>query len=133
MLSVLEGQVPGMFITQATGVPGGSFTVQIRGQNSLLNGNQPLYVVDGVPYPSNPPEVINPTLGGQDGMSLNYLDPGNIESIEILKDADATSIYGSRAANGAVIITTKKGNPGRMKVNLNLQQGVNSLTVYRSC
>lgn len=122
-----------MFITQATGVPGGSFTVQIRGQNSLLNGNQPLYVVDGVPYPSNPPEVINPTLGGQDGMSLNYLDPGNIESIEILKDADATSIYGSRAANGAVIITTKKGNPGRMKVNLNLQQGVNSLTVYRSC
>jgi TonB-linked SusC/RagA family outer membrane protein len=128
-LAALEGRVPGLVITQTTGAPGGGFKVQIRGQNSLLNGNDPFYVIDGVPYNSQIPALkstykplINPTLQG--GNPLNFINISDIESIVILKDADATSIYGSRAANGAILITTKKGKEGKTKIDLNAYTGI---------
>jgi TonB-dependent starch-binding outer membrane protein SusC len=129
-LAALEGRVPGLVVTQATGAPGGGFTVQIRGQNSIANGNAPFYVVDGVPYPSVAFGASqNETLqSGKGGSALNFLNPADIESIEVLKDADATSIYGSQAANGAILITTKKGKPGRMNINLNTYTGFGEVT-----
>jgi len=127
VLGALEGRVPGLLITQQTGVPGGGFTVQIRGQNSIGNGNDPFYVIDGVPYNSQIPfnesglGVINTSLQG--GSPLNFINPYDIESVEVLKDADATAIYGSRAANGAILITTRKGKVGAMRVGLNVTAG----------
>lgn len=121
VLAAIEGRVPGMFITQNTGMPGGSFTVQIRGQNSIQNGNAPLYIIDGVPYMSQLPNNVNPAKGGN---PLNFIDPSDIESVSVLKDADATSIYGSRAANGAVLITTKKGSAGNTKLGVSVYSGI---------
>jgi len=136
LLSALEGRVPGLVITQNTGVPGGGITVRIQGQNSLLNGNDPLYVIDGVPFLSQLPSLgLGGILGSSGGQAifqaasstgsnpLNLINPSDIESVEILKDADATAIYGSRAANGAILITTKKGKVGQSKIDINLQQG----------
>ncbi|HEY9261609.1 SusC/RagA family TonB-linked outer membrane protein, partial [Chitinophaga sp.] len=96
--------------------------------NSLYNGNDPFYVVDGIPFISQLLSINN-TIGGTSGSigitgsPFSYLSSSDIESIEVLKDADATAIYGSRAANGAVLITTKKGKPGLTKINLTLQSG----------
>jgi len=127
-LATLQGRVPGMIITQQTGMPGGSFSVQIRGQNSIASGNDPLYVIDGVPYPSQ----LLPNLGGvpwgtsangSSGSPLSYINPSDIESIDVLKDADATAIYGSRGANGVVLITTKKGKIGKANVTVNMYTG----------
>jgi TonB-dependent starch-binding outer membrane protein SusC len=123
VLEALEGRVPGLLITQTTGLPGGSYNVNIRGLNSIANGTNPFYVIDGVPYNSQLAVApVNGTLGA--GNPLNYMNPYDIESVEVLKDADATAIYGSRAANGAILITTKKGKVGAMKVNVNLQSGI---------
>jgi len=126
-LATLEGRVPGLFITQSTGVPGGAFTAQILGKNSIANGNDPFFVIDGVPYPSqNVESSINSDLHG--GSPLDFLNPSDIESITILKDADATSIYGSQAANGAILITTKKGKTGAATININIYSGVGHVT-----
>jgi TonB-linked SusC/RagA family outer membrane protein len=119
-LSALEGRVPGLLISQTTGMPGGFFNVQIRGQNSISNGNDPLYVVDGVPFPSQLLSNTNPANGGS---SLNFINPADIDRIDILKDADATAIYGSRGANGVILITTKKGKIGKTKVGINVYAG----------
>ncbi|NSL90757.1 SusC/RagA family TonB-linked outer membrane protein [Chitinophaga sp. Mgbs1] len=121
----LQGRVPGLEITQSSGVPGGSITVRVQGENSIANGNDPFYVVDGVPYPSQAvPNRGTEVLGnGASGSPLSYINPSDIESITVLKDADATAIYGSRAANGAIIITTKKGVAGRTRVNVSYQTG----------
>jgi TonB-linked SusC/RagA family outer membrane protein len=129
VLAALEGRVPGLVISQQTGLPGGAFSVLIRGQSSITNGSEPFYVIDGVPYSSEIPNaighgVINGALRG--GNPLNFLNPYDIESVEILKDADATSIYGSRAANGAILITTKKGKEGTFRVDLNFNSGFTS-------
>jgi TonB-linked SusC/RagA family outer membrane protein len=130
-LVALQGRVPGVFITQNSGVPGGGVTVRIQGQNSIENGNDPLYVVDGVPINSQLPSTINGAIrGGSGGANnaygnpLSYINLTDIESIEVLKDADATSIYGSRAANGAILITTKTGKATDMKLDVNIQQGI---------
>ncbi len=99
-----------------------------------MNGTAPFYVIDGIPYPSELPSEYNlgplgnsgGTVNGNytgSGNALSYINPNDIESIEVLKDADATAIYGSRAANGAIIITTKKGKQGRSAFDLNLQYG----------
>lgn len=132
VLQAIEGRIPGIVVQQTTGVPGGGYTVQIRGQNSLFSGTNPFFVIDGVPYdaqlPStyNGPQVFGTTSNGVIGSSnpLNYINPYDIESIEVLKDADATAIYGARAANGAILITTKKGKAGKAKVDINLQSGL---------
>jgi len=131
-LLALQGRVPGLFIEQATGFAGTGVKVRIQGQNSVFNGNDPLYVIDGTPYISQLLPYANVgdnSVQGNSGLStptsnpLNYLNPADIESIDILKDADATAIYGSRAANGAILITTKKGRVGDTKVNLSMQVG----------
>lgn len=108
----LQGKVAGVQVIAASGSPGGVVDIRIRGGNSLTSGNQPLYVIDGYPV----------TAGGSAGGSgagqnpLATLNPGDIESMEILKDASATSIYGSRGANGVILITTKRGKQGKTTV-----------------
>ncbi|MDR6919989.1 SusC/RagA family TonB-linked outer membrane protein [Chryseobacterium sp. 2987] len=127
VLSAAQGRMAGVNIIQSTGVAGGGYDVQIRGRNSLrtltnsaVDGNQPLYVLDGVPMASGvtsthsaqilPFRNINP---------LNSINPNDIESFEILKDADATAIYGSRGANGVILITTKKGSSNKSNITIN--------------
>ncbi len=128
-LLALQGRVPGLFIEQATGFAGTGVKVRIQGQNSMNYGSDPLYVIDGVPYASQLLPGGNPIMDGSvnpnmsAGSPLSFINPSDIESIDVLKDADATAIYGSRAANGAILITTKKGKAGDTRVNLNLQSG----------
>jgi TonB-dependent starch-binding outer membrane protein SusC len=121
VLAALDGRVPGLLITQNSGMPGSSYTVQIRGQNSIANGTDPFYVIDGVPYLSELLYNQNPDGGGN---PFDFINPNDIESVSVLKDADATAIYGSRAANGAILITTKKGKAGKTRLDINLNQGV---------
>ncbi len=127
-LAAMEGRVPGLLITQNTGLPGGGFTVQVRGQNSIASGNDPFYVIDGVPYMSSPVLLANNNLNPAGGNPLNFINPRDIESIEVLKDADATAIYGSRGANGVILITTKKGKAGDPRVSINVYQGMGKIT-----
>lgn len=123
-LLTLQGRMPGVMITETTGVQGGQVKVQIRGQNSLISGTQPLFIVDGIPYA---PSITGLTgfgaMGGNTISALNFINPADIESIDVLKDADATAIYGSRGANGVVLITTKKGKTGTSKVDINIYKG----------
>lgn len=130
-LEALQGRMTGVDIVQTSGVAGSGFEVKIRGQNSIMAGNAPLYIIDGVPYDSQ-------TLGSNDSSGtiipggnispLNAINPANIESIEVLKDADATAIYGSRGANGVVLITTKKGKEGKAKFTINSSTGIANIT-----
>ncbi|MFD2969121.1 SusC/RagA family TonB-linked outer membrane protein [Sphingobacterium bambusae] len=134
--NALQGRAAGVQIVQSNGLPGSPMRFTIRGQNSLITAgstidrNAPLIVVDGVPYLS---DAINGTVGaGLNGANapsggaspLNLINPMDIESVDILKDADATAIYGSRAANGVILITTKKGKAGRTQVDGLFRHGV---------
>ena len=128
-LAAMEGRVPGLFITQSNGVPGGAIAVQIRGKNSIQNGNNPLYIIDGVPVSST--SLSTQILSGQitgGGNPLSGINPDQIESISILKDADATAIYGSRGANGVILITTKRGKNQRTSLDLNANSGAGFIT-----
>lgn len=120
-LGALEGRITGLQITQTNGLPGSNFTVLIRGTNSIQSGNDPLYIIDGVPFLNN----IN-SFAQRSGLvansPFNSIDPSTIESIEVLKDADATAIYGSRGANGVILITTKKNKEGGTHLNFNYTQ-----------
>lgn len=133
-LQALQGRVPGLYIQQSNGVPGSNVTVRIRGQNSLGSGNDPLYVIDNVPFiPGNLSSTFTSAniLGGAGISPLNSINPSDIESMEILKDADATAIYGSRGANGVILITTKKGKAttgGKPKIDLNVYTGASKVT-----
>lgn len=119
----IQGKVPGVTITQTSGAPGGSSSVRIRGVGTT-GGNQPLYVIDGFPVGGS-----NMGISGSsdqvDGMSI--VNPSDIESIEVLKDAAAASIYGARAANGVILITTKRGKEGRTSLDLNAYTGFQNL------
>lgn len=132
VLAAMQGRMAGVNVTQTTGVPGGAFEIQIRGQNSIrAEGNAPLYIIDGVPFASDPigyaqTSTIFPTLTSP----LGSIDPNGIESIEILKDADATAIYGSRGANGVVLITTKKAKQGKLTLTVNPSTGVGSVARF---
>lgn len=122
VLAAAQGRMAGVSIVQSSGVPGSGFQVQIRGKNSLRSdGNNPLYIVDGVPI-GNEVKTFGFTsaiLPMSSISPLNTINPNDIESIEVLKDADATAIYGSRGANGVILVTTKKGKSGRLSVSLN--------------
>ena len=117
---VLQGRAAGVHVTSANGQPGGGVSVRVRGPSSINSSNQPLYVIDGIPVESQdlqiPGEFGTATgggLGGQTGNSLSTINFADVESIEVLKDASATALYGSRAANGVVLITTKRGAFGQ--------------------
>lgn len=129
---LLQGRAAGVQVTQNGGAPGSGVSVRIRGTNSLRGNNEPLYVVDGVII-SSAGEDVAPAGGvgnsGQETQNgLNGINPRDIESIEILKDASATAIYGSRGANGVVLITTKKGVSGKAKLNGFVTTGARSIT-----
>ncbi len=126
-VSILQGRAAGVQVSSNSGAPGGEMTIRVRGNSSLNSGNNPLFVVDGIPIESNSISSLN----GTEGSGLNPLadiNPSDIASMEILKDAASTAIYGSRAANGVVMITTKRGAEGKPEVLLNATTGVSSLT-----
>jgi TonB-linked SusC/RagA family outer membrane protein len=118
---LLQGRAAGVQVTQNAGAPGSGISVKIRGTNSLRGNNEPLYVVDGVIISSAGEDVIAAGGVGNSGQEtqngLNGINPRDIESIQVLKDASATAIYGSRGANGVVLITTKQGVKGKVKIN----------------
>jgi TonB-linked SusC/RagA family outer membrane protein len=133
-LAALQGRVAGVQITQSSGVPGAGFKVQIRGRTQFDKTNsasdEPLYILDGIPLATGNTKVsrIGSAIAGFDatngGISpFNSINMADIESIEILKDADATAIYGSRGANGVVLITTKKAKGGATRLNITAQSG----------
>ncbi|SHL80614.1 TonB-linked outer membrane protein, SusC/RagA family [Chryseobacterium polytrichastri] len=128
-LAALSGRIPGLVVTQSSGVPGSSFNIQIRGRNSIAQGSQPLILIDGIPFAagnegiSSLPSALTNGVTGTSLSPFNSINPSDIESIEILKDADATAIYGSRGANGVVLITTRKGTAGKTQVSVNINQG----------
>jgi TonB-dependent starch-binding outer membrane protein SusC len=132
VLATMQGRMAGVSIIQSSGVPGGGFDIKIRGQNSLRgNANAPLYIIDGVPYSSDPiGSVVTSTAFQSSTSPLNSINPDTIESIEVLKDADATSIYGSRGANGVVLITTKKGKAGKTKFSFTSSTGTGTVTRF---
>ena len=131
-LAAIQGRMPGVQITQTSGTPGSGFDIKIRGRNSLRAlGNEPLYIIDGVPYASNTlgyNQVSGNILPGSGTSPLNVISTNDIASIEVLKDADATAIYGSRGANGVVLITTKKGKTGKTNFNINANSGIGQIT-----
>ncbi|MGY5253100.1 SusC/RagA family TonB-linked outer membrane protein [Sphingobacterium spiritivorum] len=128
---LIQGKTPGVMVINNTGQPGGSTTVRIRGNSSIRASNNPLFVLDGVPMSGNSP--LPEGRGGfssDRGNPLTYLNPGDIASMDILKDASATAIYGSRGANGVVIITTKKGKTGSPEVSVGASTGISSMREY---
>jgi TonB-linked SusC/RagA family outer membrane protein len=127
-LLALEGRVTGLFITQNSGITGGNVSVQIRGVNSISQGTDPLYVVDGVPYSSELLTSVNFIVTNGGTSPLSFINPSDIESIEVLKDADATAIYGARGANGVILITTKKGKSGPVRFDVRAYSGVSHIT-----
>ncbi|PHK32631.1 TonB-dependent receptor, partial [Nostoc linckia z16] len=132
VLATMQGRMAGVSVVQETGVAGGGFTINIRGLNSLRsNGNNPLYIIDGVPYSSDPISNLQTSTSiPGDGNPLSSINPADIESMEILKDADATAIYGSRGANGVVLITTKKGKEGKTSFTLNTSHSTGEVTRF---
>nr|WP_293839688.1 TonB-dependent receptor [uncultured Arsenicibacter sp.] len=119
---LLQGKAPGVQVQANSGVPGGGIFIRVRGTNSVNAGNDPLYIVDGVFI--NNTNLVATGLGNQvPSNPLADLNPADIESIEVLKDANATAIYGSRGANGVVLITTKRGKSGKTKLTFDTYQG----------
>lgn len=120
-IAALQGRVAGLDISGTSGLPGSSYNVRLRGTNSIIGGNDPLYIVDGIPFIS---ESLDQFRGANGNNSpLNSINPADIERIDILKDADATAIYGSRGANGVILITTKKGKSGKTAVDAKVSSG----------
>ncbi|WBO85332.1 SusC/RagA family TonB-linked outer membrane protein [Hymenobacter yonginensis] len=122
----LQGQTPGVQVTSPSGAPGAGINVRIRGNSSVSLSNSPLYVIDGVPVLP----TYNRELGGLSNQSpnpLNALNPSDIESIDVLKDGAAAAIYGVRASNGVVVITTKRGKAGKAQVGLSMYYGQQQL------
>ncbi|MGN6416173.1 MAG: SusC/RagA family TonB-linked outer membrane protein [Pseudobacter sp.] len=144
-LAALQGQVPGLNVTQASGAPGAAIRIQIRGQNSLSQNagsavkpySQPLFIIDGVPVAAQNANLSALySLGGYGGLAddfggsspFNGINPADIESISILKDVSATAIYGTQGANGVILITTKKGKTGKLKIQATYNTAFNTAT-----
>jgi TonB-linked SusC/RagA family outer membrane protein len=122
---LLQGRTSGVQVTQNSGQPGGSTTIKIRGNSAVSGTGQPLYVVDGVPLDGRSARPGSSTAFGDspDSNPLNFLNPADIESLTVLKDASATAIYGSRAAYGVVLITTKRGKVGDPRLDIGVSGG----------
>ena len=129
--TLIQGKVAGVQVTGDNGAPGAGVTLRIRGNSSLRNGNSPLIVVDGVPLSNSNsrPDIGLSDVGGStpSGNPLNFINPADIASIDVLKDASAAAIYGSRGANGVIQITTKRGQSGAPKVEFNASVGISSI------
>lgn len=128
--NLLQGAVAGVVVNQSSGQPGATATIRIRGGNSLSFGNDPLYVIDGFIYYNDnsltnlaPGSGTVPAVSGVSSNGLSTINPSDIESIDVLKDAAATAIYGSRGANGVVIVTTKRGTKGSNNISFNSSYG----------
>jgi len=119
----LVGQLAGVTVKQTTGVPGKAFSIQVRGSGSISAGNEPLYVIDGMPLTNNSSNTGNGSFTG--GNPLDNINPNDIESVQVLKDAAAAAIYGSRASNGVVLITTRHGQSGKPRISVNGYNGYN--------
>jgi len=120
---ILQGRAAGVMVMQNSGTPGGGITIRVRGVSSINSGNQPLFVIDGVPMTSGDVGGVSGNLGGQGLDVLSSINPNDIESMEILKDAASAAIYGARASNGVVLITTKRGKVGQTQFNFNMWAG----------
>ncbi|WPP48417.1 SusC/RagA family TonB-linked outer membrane protein [Catalinimonas niigatensis] len=128
---LIQGRAAGVQITQASGEPGSGVNIRIRGTSSVRGGNNPLFVVDGVPLAGEDVSGGGTDVGAGSSSArnpLNFLNPNDIASIDILKDASATAIYGSRGANGVVLITTKTGQAGKSTLNYSYNIGVSNIT-----
>ncbi|MEK6481160.1 SusC/RagA family TonB-linked outer membrane protein [Catalinimonas sp. 4WD22] len=121
--ALLQGKAAGVQVVQNSGTPGGEVFVRVRGTASLLGETRPLFVIDGVPM-NNSTAV---SAGGQRNSTLADINPNDIESMEILKDAAATAIYGARGSNGVILITTKRGKEGKARINFDAYTGVQSI------
>ncbi|MFL5581493.1 MAG: SusC/RagA family TonB-linked outer membrane protein, partial [Gemmatimonadaceae bacterium] len=119
--AALQGKAPGVQVVQNAGNPGNGITVRVRGSSSISASNQPLYVIDGLPMIRE--NLSQMDYGGQDITAVTGLSPDEIETIDVLKDAAAAAIYGSRASNGVVMITTKRGRPGTTRFTFNSYVG----------
>jgi iron complex outermembrane receptor protein len=127
--NLIQGKVAGVQVVNNSGAPGGAATIRIRGVGSIRSGNSPLVVVDGVPLSGGTAAPGNGTpLGGSPGENpLNFINPADIASMDVLKDASATAIFGSRGANGVIMITTKKGQSGAPRIEFNTAVGVSNM------
>jgi len=130
-VEMMQGRIAGVNITQNNGEPGGGMTVRVRGSSSIRSGQEPLYVVDGIPLDNS---NLTPTGGSAAGYGsggnknpLGFINPEDIESIDILKDASSTAIYGARGANGVVLVTTKKGKKGESTITFDSYVGVSEI------
>lgn len=128
---LMQGRISGVQVTPSSGEPGAGINVNVRGVGSIRSGNNPLFVIDGVPMSGGNTTPAGSDVGDVGGMQaknpLNFLNPDDIASIDVLKDASATAIYGSRGANGVVLITTKSGKSGESKISYSGYVGVASL------
>ncbi|MBC8085036.1 MAG: SusC/RagA family TonB-linked outer membrane protein, partial [Hymenobacter sp.] len=123
----LQGQVAGVQVNRSDGAPGAGISLTIRGANSISGGSEPLYVIDGIPFTSPAPTSATDSQR-QSTNALSYINPQDIESMEILKDASATAIYGSRGANGVVLITTKKGKAGQDRIEVTANTSISAIS-----
>lgn len=124
----IQGRASGVVVLNTSGQPGGATSIRIRGTSSINGTNEPLYVVDGIPIVSDASAASAGTLKNPATNALSVINPNDIASIEVLKDASATSIYGARGANGVILITTKQGKKGKARVTLNMKYALQQLS-----
>jgi TonB-linked SusC/RagA family outer membrane protein len=129
-LQAMQGRMTGVYIQQVSGIPGSGYNIAVRGRNNLRDEyNTPLYIIDGVPFPSTSYSSawVSGNILGVDASPLATINPNAIERIDVLKDADATAIYGALGANGVVLITTRRGATGDTQVDMNVYTGFNEV------
>lgn len=129
VLNGIQGKLSGVTISSASGDPGAGVNITIRGKSSISAGTSPLFIIDGMPYDLNPNEVATSSIGDNNSSNpLSLINPSDIESVTVLKDASATSIYGSRGANGVIIIETKSGSKGKTVISIDTSLGMAQTT-----
>lgn len=129
-LQAMAGRMAGVNVEQANGLPGSAVNIQIRGRNSLQSGSQPLYIIDGVPFNNDAINKFSLIAANGNISPFSNINPADIDRIDVLKDADATAIYGARGANGVVLITTKRGQTGKAKLDINVYSGFGNVSRF---
>lgn len=124
----LQGQASGVVVSQSTGKPGAPVSIRIRGTTSIYGTNEPLYVIDGIPIITDATSLTTGSIQGSEMNPLASINPNDIESMQVLKDASATAIYGARGANGVILVNTKHGKKGDIQININTSFGVQKLS-----